>query len=137
MKTSVYLETTIISYLTAWPSRDLLVASCQQVTRQWWEESRSEHQLYVSRIVLDEIRSGDSQASQERLAVIEAIPTLEVTKEVVQLAQVLLQQCIPAKAANDTLHISIAANNGIDYLLTWNCRHIANPRLRRDIHRHL
>ncbi len=134
MKPRVYVETTIIGYLTAWPSRDLLTAANQQVTRDWWKDHRKEFDLYISQFVIEESGAGDPDAAKQRLEVLADIPQLTVTDDVQQLAQELVRQVpLPEKAEVDALHIAVAAVNGMDYLLTWNCTHIANATLRHRI----
>jgi len=131
----VYVETSVISYLTAWPSRDLIKAAHQQITREWWE-TRERFEVYVSQIVLREASGGDSMAANARLSSLSGIPVLTAGPEASALAQQLLVQgSLPAKAAVDALHIAIAVVNGIDYLLTWNCTHIANAAMRIQIER--
>ena len=131
MKPRLYLETTIPSYLTAWPSRDLVRAAHQQITREWWEQRRAEFDLFVSEVVVDECQGGDPSAADKRMEVIRDLPLLEETAEAVSLAKSLLREVpLPEQAAVDALHIAIAAVQGMDYLLTWNCTHIANPFLR-------
>ena len=133
MKPTVYVETTIPSYLTAWPSRDLVRAAHQQLTREWWAK-RGGFDLYVSPLVVEECQAGDTQAAADRLAALAGIPLLEQTPQVAQLATALMRGVpLPAKAAADTLHIATAAVHGIQYLLTWNCTHIANVVLRSAI----
>lgn len=124
---TVYLETTIPSYLTAWPSRDLVIAAHQQVTRDWWEARRRNFELRISQFVLDEASSGDESASEARLQSLDGIPLLDVTESARELAeQILRAGAVPSKAALDAGHIAVAAVHGVDFLLTWNCRHIAN-----------
>ena len=131
MKPRLYIETTIPSYLTAWPSRDLVRAAHQQTTREWWEQRRAEFDVFVSEIVVDECQGGDPAAAEKRLEVIRNLPLLEETAEAISLAKSLLREVpLPEQAAVDALHIGIAAVQGIDYLLTWNCAHIANAFLR-------
>jgi predicted nucleic acid-binding protein len=129
----VYLETSVISYLTAPPSRDLLVAGHQQVTREWWEH-RSRFELYVSDAVLEEASRGNPEAAARRL---HALNDLDVVRPVPQ-ALALAQQCLgsgimPTKAALDALHVALATVHGMDFLLTWNCTHIANAAIRPQI----
>ena len=134
MKPSVYLETTIPSYLTAWPSRDLIKAARQQTTQAWWKERRSDFALYISGIVLDEAGAGDSEAAAARLKSIEGLPLLSLTPEVVALAEALVQEGpLPEKAASDAFHIALAAVGSMDYLLTWNCAHIANAEIQKQV----
>jgi hypothetical protein len=134
MKPRVYLETTIPSYLTAWPSRDLVRAAHQQITRDWWDRRRAEFELYISQVVLRECQAGDATAAAERLKILQDLPLLEQTEEATRLAQALVDRVpLPERAAVDALHVAIAAVHGVDYLLTWNCTHIANATLRDPI----
>ncbi len=133
MKPTLYLETTIVSYLTALPSHDLVRAAHQQLTRDWWE-TRSAFDLYISQFVLDEAGAGDAEAAQRRLAALAGVPLLDVTTEARLLAgEILRLGGMPAKAYVDAVHVAVAAAHGIDYLLTWNCTHIANPMMRGRI----
>lgn len=126
-KATVYLETSVLSYLTSRPSRDLIVAGHQAVTRDWWERRRADFSLFVSQPVLDESAAGDPDAAARRLDALQGIEVLEVTDDAVDFAAQLIQQSIvPEKAAIDALHVALACTNGIHYLLTWNCKHIAN-----------
>ena len=133
MKPKVYLETTVISYLTARTSRDISIAGDQADTREWWENHRQRFDLYISDTVVKEIEKGDPIASQERLRMTSGIKELEITSSVMLLADKLLEGPIPKEVENDAFHISVSVVNGIDCLLTWNCRHISNPLIRRDI----
>jgi hypothetical protein len=131
MPERVYIETTFVSYLTARPSRDVVIAGHQQVTHEWWDTRRGSYELCVSQLVLQEAASGDAQAAQERLEVLHAMTFLETTTAALALAKELIQAgALPAKAGDDALHIAIAATQGIPYLLTWNCRHLANATMR-------
>ncbi len=133
MKPTVYVETTIPSYLTAWPSRDLIRAAHQQITREWWAR-RGGFDLYSSPLVAQESKAGDAQAAADRIAALAGIPLLEQGVDVKELAEALLRGVpLPAKAAADAVHIATAAVHGIQYLLTWNCTHIANVALRPQI----
>jgi len=121
------METTIPSYLTSRPSRDLVIAGHQQVTREWWENRRDAFEIYISQLVIDEARAGDPDAARERMLIVQEFALLDITPEVVQLASAILTSGIlPRKAATDAAHIAIAAVHGIDFLLTWNCAHLAN-----------
>ena len=127
MKARLYLETTVPSYLTSRPSRDLIIAGHQQITREWWEQRRPDFQIYISQLVLDEAAAGDPIAARERLKVLQALPLLDITPEVTELASAILASGkIPRRAATDAAHIAIAAVHGMDFLVTWNCVHIAN-----------
>jgi hypothetical protein len=134
MKPTVYIETTVIGYLAMRVSNLLRVAANQQTTRDWWDNHRQKFNLFVSRFVIDECSDGDATAAQERLIYLEGIPLLEMAEEVNSLAETLVVGVpLPAKATVDALHVSVAAVNGIQYLLTWNCKHLANPALRPRI----
>jgi predicted nucleic acid-binding protein len=134
MKPSVYLETSIIGYLTARLSGSLLTAANQQLTREWWDSYRDQFRLFVSPYVVNECASGDDEAAAERIDAIQAVPQLEVSDSVAVLADVLMRHVpLPKNAEVDALHIATAAVHGIEYLLTWNCRHIANASLRPRI----
>jgi hypothetical protein len=134
MKPTLYLETTIIGYLTMRGSGMLRVAANQQTTRDWWDSRRQSFDLFVSRFVVDECSNGDPVAAEQRLKRIQGIPLLQTSDDVNALAESLLAGVpLPEKAAIDALHISVAAVNGIEYLLTWNCKHIANPSMRPRI----
>jgi predicted nucleic acid-binding protein len=127
MRSRLYLETTIPSYLTSRPSRDLIIAGHQQVTREWWEKRRGTFQVYISQLVIDEASAGDPAAARERLKTLRDLPLLDLTPEVTELASgILASGKIPRKAATDAAHIAIAAVHGMDFLVTWNCVHIAN-----------
>ncbi len=133
MNQKVYIETSIPSYLTAKRSRDLIMAANQEMTEEWWT-NREQFDLYISALVIQEAGSGDKNAAQKRLAALENIPELDVTEEVEYFAEALIQKVpLPEKARIDALHIAVATLNGMDYLLTWNCTHIANAVLRPKI----
>lgn len=130
-KKTVYIETSIISYLTARPSRDLLAAAWQKVTIDWWDTQRDRFNLYSSDIVIEEAARGDDSAVFRRLRVLAGIPSLEITNEVVALSEALIDaKALPQKALGDSLHIALSAVHGLDYLLTWNYRHIDNAETR-------
>jgi len=134
MNSTVYLETSIIGYLASRPSRDLITAANQQLTRDWWDDHREQYDLYVSESVVAECSAGDAQAAEERLDAIGDIPILDVTEEAENLADELVKLVpLPENAEVDALHIAIATVNGINYLLTWNCAHIANAALQPQI----
>jgi hypothetical protein len=134
MMSTVCLETSVISYLAATPSRDLLTAAHQQITHLWWRTRRSSFDLFVSQLVLDECVAGDSDAAERRMVFLANLPLLDIDSEVTTLARYFVQKVpLPERAAADALHIAAAVRHGIDYLLTWNCKHIANAELRLRI----
>ena len=134
MKPSVYVETSVISYLASRPARDLIVAAHQELTREWWEERSGRFELVISELVEQEAGAGDPAASRSRLAALEGIAILALSDEAVSLAEHLVDEGpTPREAAADALHIAVAAVNGIDYLPTWNCKHLANAWLRVQI----
>lgn len=131
MAERVYIETTVVSYLTARPNRDVVIAGHQQITHEWWDTRRMSYELCVSQLVLDEAGAGDAQAAQERLLALQSVLVLETTAEALELAKGLLRAgALPAKAADDALHVAVAATKAIPFLLTWNCRHLANAAMR-------
>jgi hypothetical protein len=133
MKPRVYIETSVVSYLTALPSRDLVRAAHQQVTTEWWAK-REGFALFVSDAVLTEVRRGDPAAAARRLSAVAGLQVLAATGEANELASALLTAAaMPRKAAIDAVHVAIATLNGMDFLLTWNCTHIANAVMRPRI----
>lgn len=134
MKPKVYVETTVLSYLTAWPSRDIVIAGHQQVTRDWWKTCPERFEMVASELVVQEAGEGDVQASADRLAILRDVPLIETAEAALTLArQLVAAAAIPQKAADDALHLAIAATNGVEYLVTWNCRHLANATMRGQI----
>jgi hypothetical protein len=134
MKPRVYIETTIVSYLTAWPSRDLVMAANQETTREWWANRKEAFDLFVSQTVTEEAKEGDVDAAQRRLEFLKQFPLLDIGDDARNLAKALMVGVpLPPKAQADALHIAVAAVNGMNYLLTWNCTHIANATLRAPI----
>jgi predicted nucleic acid-binding protein len=134
MKPKVYIETSVPSYLAARPSQDVRVLANQQTTVEWWASRREYFELFISEFVLTEAALGDPAAARKRLEVLEGISVLDATDEVRALGSALIAKGpIPPQAAIDALHIAIAAVNGMEYLLTWNCTHIANAIMRAKI----
>lgn len=134
MRPKAYLETTIVSYLTAWPAREPVTKAHQGLTREWWDEKRNRFDLFISEIVLDEAARGDQMAAAARLAVLESFPILRVTEQARELAAAILRStALPPKAAADAMHIAVATVNAMDFLLTWNCTHIANAIVFRTV----
>ena len=129
----MYIETSVISYLTARRSRDIVIAAHQQLTRRWWR-SRSSYRLFVSQIVRDEAGVGDQAARLRRLRALHGIPALAVTDQATRLAGELVRRgALPRQATVDAFHIGVAAAHQIEYLVTWNCKHIANATMRGTI----
>lgn len=137
MKRKIYLETSVISYLTARPSTTIIGAAHQHITLAWWE-LRHRYELFVSESVLRECAAGDPNAAEKRLAIVSDVPLITITEQAIQVAESLVKEkIVPEKAVEDALHIAIATISNVDYLLTWNCKHIANPEIQRNIAAHL
>src|SRR6266487_2458548 len=131
---SVYLETTFISYLVARPSRDVIVAGHQQTTQEWWANRRSEFECAISQVVIDEASAGDATEAQKRLDIIAGLPELEITADAEVLAEAIMASgVLPPHVARDAAHVAVAAVHAVDYLLTWNCKHLANAQIARRI----
>lgn len=134
MAERVYIETSFVGYLTSRPSRDLVVAAHQQITHEWWDTRRAGYELCVSQLVIQEASAGDPQAAQERLEAMQTMQTMtlvETSPAALSLPKDLVHAgALPKKAEDDALHIAVAATQGIPYLLTWNCRHMANATMR-------
>ena len=136
MARTVYLETSIISYLAARPSRDLVTAARQQVTREWWARRRASFVVYVSEAVIAEARVGDPAAAARRTEILADLPLLDITPQATRLARTVADALqLPRRAAADAVHIATAAFHSIDFLLTWNSTHIANAELRSIVER--
>ena len=134
MKPTVYIETSVISYFTAKPSRDLIVAAHQQITHEWWEKALIHYEPYISPIVLEEISRGDSRAAKFRLEIISSFSVLEIIPAVHKLSALYFKKSkLPEKAMADSYHVALASWHGIDYLVSWNCVHIVNGRMRMVI----
>ena len=134
MSETVYIETSLIGYLTARPSNNLILMANLESTRRWWENRRSQFTLYISQIVLDEAAQGDPEMALKRLEILQDFPVLELTEAVRDLgAQFLTRSNLPSKASDDAIHIAAAKVHGLDYLLTWNCKHIANAQIQRKL----
>lgn len=134
MKASVYIESSVISYLTARPSNDLVKAARQAITADWWSEIRPDFEIYVSELVELEISQGDSAAAAARIEVVSNITNLAISENAEAIAERLISAgAVPASSPQDALHIGIAAANGIDFLLTWNFRHINNAHSKANV----
>ena len=131
---SVYLETSVVGYLASRRSSDLIVAANQLLTLEWWTDHRAKFELFASQATVDESAAGDAVAARERLALLDGLPVLAVDSQTLLLADALMKHVgLPGKASVDAIHIVTAAQSKIDYLLTWNCKHIANPSFRHRI----
>ena len=134
MRRTVYVETSVFSYLAARRSRQLIVAARQRRTHTWWRTRRAAFDLYVSQVVIDEAKAGDPQPARTRARFLAGVPTLDMPDGVAGLAAALIEGVpLPRKAAADAAHIAVAAYHRIDFLLTWNLTHIANAELRPRI----
>jgi predicted nucleic acid-binding protein len=136
MADRVYIETSIISYLAARPSRDLITAARQQITHDWWARRRPLFDICISEVVVLEASAGDESAAQRRNEILRELHSLAVSDDAVELSEhLVIAAGLPAGAKVDALHIAVAACNGIDYLLTWNSTHIANAQIRPRVER--
>ncbi len=125
---SVYIETSVLSYLTARPSRNLIAAARQRITTGWWDKQN--YRIFTSNVVIAESGQGDTECSQLRLGIIKDIPRLAITPECHRLAEKLIADCVlPENAQDDALHIAVSSCHYTDFLLTWNCRHLANAHI--------
>ena len=134
MKEALYIETSIIGYLTARFSNNLILMANVEATREWWDTRSTHFNLYISQTVLDEVSRGDREKASRRVEILQGLPLLEVNEAVQDLAiQFLSKSNLPPKAADDALHIAVATVYGLDYLLTWNCKHIANAQIQKKL----
>lgn len=130
MTETVYIETSILGYLTARPSRNLVLVANAEVTREWWDTRRSAFELYTSQAVLREVAKGDAEMAFRRLEILRDFPLLDLNQSVLDLAEQFLGRSnLPTKADVDAIHIAAATIHSMDYLLTWNCKHIANAQI--------
>jgi hypothetical protein len=135
-KPTVYIETTIVSYLTARPSRDIVRLANEIRTQEWWRSERATFNVFASAFVIEEVSKGDPAAAAERLAALQGIPMLNPVQDSAALAGQLIQSlALPRRAETDAAHIAVSAVHGIEFLLTWNCRHLANAQLAARIER--
>lgn len=134
MKLKVYIETSIVSYITARPSRDVVISANQILAQEWWEDYRHEFDLYISELVTDESSKGNAEMAKKRLDLVKNVPFLENNDKVKNLAkEILARNILPVKATLDVFHIAITAVHNIDFLLTLNCKHIANAFIYRRV----
>ena len=130
MKESIYLETTVVSYYTSRPSRDIIVIAHQEITREWWPEATKRFDVFISEVVVEEASLGDPEAAQRRLKEIETFPHLELNNEVEEMAKVYMEKLgIPDKSFRDAAHLAVACIHSVDYFVTWNCTHLANGEI--------
>ncbi|AFY45308.1 type II toxin-antitoxin system VapC family toxin [Nostoc sp. PCC 7107] len=130
MSEAVYIETSILGYLTARSTKNLILAANMEITKDWWESRRSAFILYASEAVIEEVAQGDSVIAAQRLEILRGFPLLALNQDVQDLAaQLLSRSNLPPKARVDAIHIAAATVHGMDYLLTWNCKHIANAQI--------
>ena len=134
MRETVYIETSIIGYLTARSTKNLILAANIEITRDWWQNCRNDFDLYISQIVVDEVARGDVEIAAKRLEVISDFPLLKVTEVVDELAsEFIAKSNLPPKASDDAIHIAVATVHALDYLLTWNSKHMANAQIQRKL----
>ncbi len=134
MKETVYIETSIFGYLTARSTENLILAANIKVTQDWWDNCRDSFVLYASEVVWDEAGRGDTEIATLRLSLLESLMLLDIKEEAIELAKEFLQHSnLPSKASNDALHIALATVYGLDYLLTWNCKHMANAQIQKKL----
>ena len=133
MSKRIYIETTIPSYLAAWPSRDLLQAARQQITHDWWNNERHNFGLCISQIVLDEAAAGDADAAKRRMPFLNGIPLLQLTEAVNDVAEAIMGSRLLPLATRDAGHIAVSSVHNVDILLTWNCQHIANAAIMKEL----
>jgi predicted nucleic acid-binding protein len=134
MKESVYIETSVIGYLTARSTKNLIIAGNIETTRDWWQNRRNSFVLYISQVVLDEVAKGDAEIALKRLELLYELPLVDLNQNVKNLAaQFLIRSNLPAKASDDAVHIAAATVHRLNYLLTWNCKHIANAQIQKKL----
>lgn len=135
MKPKVYVETSVIGYLTSWPSGDLIVAGRQKITRDWWRNAPAMYELFISELVVAECSVGDPQAIRDRMDALKSLPVIVSSKNADDLSSALIAKgALPASEPEDALHIALAVVNALDYLVTWNFKHIANAAMRTKIY---
>jgi predicted nucleic acid-binding protein len=134
IKLSVYVETSVVSYLVARPSQNIITAANQLVTQEWWDNHRSKFEVFISQLVIDEASQGNTEEANKRLAILNDMALLTLNDKIVKLGYRFLQdKGLPAKATDDAYHIAYATVHQINYLLTWNCKHIANAQIQQKL----
>jgi len=133
---TAYIESTVPSYYVARPSVSVVQAARQATTRYWWDGGCSGLELFSSLETLDEIGRGEPSMAESRLEMMRGIPLLAINDRVASLTnQLLASGIIPPKAASDAIHIAVATVHEMDFLVTWNFRHIANAHIRARLGR--
>ena len=133
MKPKIYIETSVVSYLVSRPSKNVITAGHQVITRDFWE-TLNDFEVYISDMVIQEASAGDAAQAKERISALQGFPLLEIGDSVKHLAKALLDaKSVPEKCLEDAIHIAVAAVNGIDVIVTWNFKHINNPITRMKI----
>jgi len=136
MKKRVYVETTVVSYLSARPSRDLLIAAHQEATREFWSRLAGRYEVYVSALVYEEAGRGDPEQARVRLGIVKPLAMLDTDDAARELAERMVScGSVPKAHPEDALHLAIAAINGMDVFLTWNFAHLNNPFTREKVRR--
>lgn len=134
MKPKLYMETSVVSYLTGRPSMDMVMAVRQHATREWWERRRRSFDVFVSQLVWDEADDGDAEAAKRRMKILKPLRRLQIRRDTVELARALVRgKAAPENAKDDALHIALAATHGMHFLLTWNFKHINNAATEKQI----
>lgn len=136
MKPTVYIESSVVSYYCARPARDVIILAHQELTRYWWKSCLCDYAPFISAFVLEEISMGDSEAARKRLQSVASFPQLPIIPEIEPLFALYVKELqLPERAYRDALHIAMASAHHVDYLVTWNCAHIANAAVRRKLAR--
>lgn len=134
MKKKVYIETTIPSYLAAKSSRDITILYHQEITKEWWNKYKDNFELYISEIVFEEASRGDKEYSQLRVDILKTLNLLDVDNEIEQITNIYINHfSFPKKSIRDASHIAYSVFYKMDFLLTWNCRHLANAEIRSEL----
>jgi predicted nucleic acid-binding protein len=134
MKPTLYIETTVISYLTARRSKDSIAAAHQRITKEWWDKALPLFEPFISPFVIEEISKGDEQAAKLRIEKVSSMPLLKISPEARRLADAYFSAVgLSEKARMDSYHLAMATWHGMDYLVSWNCTHIVSGRVRRIV----
>lgn len=134
MENKVYIETSIVSYYTACPSREPIVAAYQEITHEIWPVLQKRYDLYISALAIQEVYRGDQKAAEKRLGVLSAISVLEISQDAQNIADRLIDDnAIPSEYGEGALHVAIASINGMDLLFTGNFSHINTISIKTKI----